>query len=149
MLIETTRFGKIEVDADRVLTFREGLLGFAAYKRYAMIQTGVDPAFYWLQCLDEPALAFIVCDPALFLADYSPALREDDSAFLQVKDSADCQYLVIVNKVDGYLTANLLGPLAIGVTSKLGKQLVLSDRRYRTRHKLMPMPRRQPVARTA
>jgi flagellar assembly factor FliW len=39
--------------------------------------------------------------------------------------------------VDGFLTANLQGPIVVGATSLLARQLVLSDRRYTTRHRLM------------
>ncbi|MCK4340502.1 MAG: flagellar assembly protein FliW [Phycisphaerae bacterium] len=60
------------------------------------------------------------------------------------------QILVIVNKVNGDLTANLLGPIVIGAHSLCAKQLVLSDKRYSTRHRLLPAETgHQPVARTA
>jgi len=97
--------------------------------------------FFWLQSADDPTLAFVVCDPLAFVPDYQVPIRRDDVEALQLADLTDCQVLVIVNKVGDQLTANLLGPLVIGAHSLLGKQLVLSDKRYSTRHVLMPMPR--------
>lgn len=137
MLIETTRFGKVEVDDSRIIAFREGMLGFTQHRRYALIQTSTDPIFFWLQSVDDPSLAFVVCDPLAFVPDYRAPIRADDVKALELRDLADCQVLVIVNKVDGQLTANLLGPLVIGAHSLLAKQLVLSDKRYSTRQRLM------------
>ena len=149
MLIETTRFGKVEIDGSRVITFKDGPLGFPENRRFALIQTTEDGIFYWLQSVDDPPLAFLVCDPLAFVSDYQAQIRADDVKSLELQDLADCQVLVIVNKVDGYLTGNLLGPLVIGAHSLLAKQLVLSDKRYGTRHRLMPIDAPTAVSRTA
>ncbi|MBL8878402.1 MAG: flagellar assembly protein FliW [Phycisphaerales bacterium] len=150
MLIDTVRFGVIEVDDDRLITFPEGLLGFREHKRFALIETAQDAVFFWLQSADDPSLAFVVCDPAAFVPDYEVPVREDDLAELKASDVADSQVLVIVNKVDGWLTANLLGPLVVSAGARLGKQFVLSDRRYGTRQRLREIaPPAAAVARTA
>lgn len=150
MLIETTRFGPVEVDGDRIITFKDGLLGFPEHRRFALIQTSPDPVFFWLQSVDDPGLAFVVCDPLAFVPDYQVPIRADDVERLELRDLTDCQVLVIVNKVADRLTANLLGPLVIGAHSLLGKQFVLSDKRYSTRHKLMVAePAPTAVSRTA
>lgn len=149
MLIETTRFGPIEVDDGKIITFQEPLLGFPAHRRFALVQTSPDPVFYWLQSVDEPALAFVVCDPREFVPDYQVPIRADDVAALGLCDLDDCQVLVIVNKVDGALTGNLLGPIVIGAHSLHAKQLVLADKRYSTRQRLVPAEAGPAAARTA
>lgn len=140
MLLQTSRFGVIDVDGERIIRFRDGLLGFPEHKRFALVQTSTEPVFYWLQSVDDPALAFVVCDPAAFVADYEVPVREDDVKTLEIEQPGDSQVFVIVNKVEEQLTANLLGPLLVGSRSLQGKQLVLSDRRYTTRHRLIPAP---------
>lgn len=149
MLIETTRFGRVEIDGSRVITFREGLLGFPAHRRFALIQTTDEAVFLWMQSVDDPALAFLVCDPLAFVPDYQVQIRTDDVKALELQDLTDCRVLAIVNKADGHLTANLLGPLVIGAHSLLAKQLVLSDKRYNTRHRLMPVSSLTAVSKTA
>src|SRR5690606_14949178 len=105
MLIETTRFGVVEIDDGRDIRFPEGLLGFPNHQRVALLQTGPggagpgaesEPVFYWLQSLDDAALAFVVCGPLLFVPDYQAPIRADDVAALGMADLADCQVLVIV-----------------------------------------------------
>ncbi len=149
MLIQTRRFGPIDVDARKIIEFRDGLLGFPDHHRFALIQTGPDPVFFWMQSVEDPDLAFVVCDPLLFVPDYQVQVRQDDLEGLGLNDLADCQVLVIVNKVDGQLTANLLGPLLVGAHSLKARQLVLSDKRYTTRHRLATAPVSAAVARSA
>jgi flagellar assembly factor FliW len=149
MLIETNRFGPLDIDETRILRFREGLLGFPNHQRFALIQTSPDPVLFWLQSVDDPYLAFVVCDPRAFVPDYQVPVRPDDVAGLGLNDLDDCQVLVIVNKVNGELTANLLGPIVVGAHSRCAKQLVLSERRYGTRHRLLTLSRQQLVAKTA
>jgi flagellar assembly factor FliW len=136
MFIDTSRFGQIEIDAERIVRFKDGILGFPGRERFALIQTGPDPVFFWLQSVDDRALAFVVCDPLAFVPDYQAPVRQDDLEALEMAGIEDCQVLIIVNKHDGCLTGNLLGPLVIGARSLLARQLVLADKRYSTRHLL-------------
>ena len=54
MEIQTSRFGVLSVDDERVMTFPRGLLGFPSHTRFALIQTGQENYFFWLQSVDEP-----------------------------------------------------------------------------------------------
>lgn len=140
MVIETSRFGGIEVDDQRFLNFPKGLLGFPDDREYALIQTGENSAFYWMQAVHRPELAFVVCDPRMFLADYKVAIKTEDLTQIGLADTHGSQVFIIVNKVDDALTGNLQGPLVINVATRVGKQLVLSDKRYSTRQVLMQLP---------
>ncbi len=146
MVIETSRFGSVDVDENRLITFPKGVLGFPKQQSYALIQTGEESSFFWLQAVDRPDLAFVVCDPRLFVPDYRVPIRADELAQLGLEDPAGAQVFVIVNKVDDSLTGNLQGPLVINCETRVAKQLVLSDRRYTTRHPLMRLPQREEEA---
>lgn len=139
MKIQTSRFGELEVNEERFIHFRKGILGFPEQTRYALIQTGRDSGFYWLQAVDRAELAFVVCDPRLFVADYRISVKAEELAQVGLEDVESAQVFVIVNKVGRTLTGNLQGPLVINVQTRQGKQLVLSDRRYTTRHQLMEL----------
>ncbi len=150
MVIETSRFGGIEVDDERFLNFPKGLVGFPNDREYALIQTGENSAFYWMQAVHRPELAFVVCDPRLFITDYRVAIKSEDLGQIGLADTNGSQVFVIVNKADEVLTGNLQGPLVINVATRVGKQLVLSDKRYSTRHPLVRLTaERQVVTRTA
>lgn len=149
MLIETSRFGQLEVDPDRLITFPSGLLGFGLQKEYALIQTGEGSGFYWLQSVAKPDLAFVVCDPRLFVADYQVPIKLDDLESIELGNADNGQVFVIVNKIGDLLTGNLQGPLVVNTENRRGKQLVLSDKRFSTRHPLMRVAKPQAVAKTA
>jgi len=140
MVITTSRFGQLEVDEDRLIRFEEGILGFPKQRRYALIQTGEGSGFYWLQAVETPDLAFVVCDPRLFVADYQVPVKIDDLKTIDLSGPEKAQVFIIVNKVDDLLTGNFQGPLVINVDTRCGRQLVLSDKRYSTRHPLMRLP---------
>jgi flagellar assembly factor FliW len=150
MIIETSRFGPLEVDEDRLIRFSKGILGFPDQQEYALVQTAEGSAFYWLQAIRRPDLAFVVCDPRLFVPDYVVPVKVDELAQIGLTDPSAAQVFAIVNKVDDILTGNLQGPLVVNVQTREGRQLVLSDRRFSTRHPLMNLqPRRGAISRTA
>ncbi len=140
MLIQTTRFGPVQVDEQRLIHFSEGLVGFTGQKRFALIATGEQSSFYWLQSVDEESLAFVVTDPRLFVPEYEVAVREEERGKLDSEPDAGLQLFVICNKVDDLLTGNLQGPILVNPANRRAIQMVLSDRRYTTRHPLIQLP---------
>ena len=149
MIIETSRFGQVEVDENRLITFEEGILGFPNEHDYALIQTGEGSGFYWLQSVDCKELAFVVCDPRLFVADYQVPVKLEELQKVGLEEPGNAQVFIIVNKVDNLLTGNLQGPLVVNVQNRRARQLVLSDKRYSTRHPLMRVPNLAAVGKTA
>src|SRR6478672_5900429 len=129
MDIETTRFGKLTVDEERVITFNKGLLGFPDYTRYALIQTGEENYFFWLQSVDDPNLAFVVTDPSIFFKEYEVPIKDEVRAELALADLAHAQVFVICNKVDEWLTGNLLGPILVNAQTRVAQQVVLTDKK--------------------
>ena len=80
MLVKTKHFGEIDLDEDKIITFDEGILGFADYKRYAIIydnESGERPDITWLQNIDEPALAIPVVSPFLIKPDFNPTVEDE------------------------------------------------------------------------
>ena len=149
MEIQSSRFGVISVDDDRIMTFPNGLLGFPSYTRFALIQTGEENYFFWLQSVDEPNLAFVVTDPAIFFKDYQVPVREETAQELQLTDPAFVQTFVICNKVGEWLTGNLLGPIVVNAQNRLGQQVVLTEKKWTTRQPLLRLGAEVPLAKSA
>lgn len=137
----SSRFGTLEINDDSVLTFPSGLLGFPESRRYVILDHDTEAPFKWLQSLDEPALAFVIIDPDLLLADYHIQVPDDALAEVQGNEESDLATAVILtipSDDPGRMTANLRGPLLMNQRTKLCKQLVLSDE-FPTRHPLFPV----------
>lgn len=137
MQVRTTRFGTVEIAEDRVIHFAKGLLGFGEHKRFCLLEPQEDSAFFWLQSLDDPGLAFVVTDPSFFVPEFSVPIRAEQLGELSLKRLEDAQVFVIVNKVDQTLTGNLQGPLVINTLNRQGEQFVLAEKRWTTRHPLI------------
>ena len=149
MEIQTSRFGRMSVEDERIMTFPNGLLGFPSFTRYALIQTGQENYFFWLQSVDEPSLAFVVTDPAIFFKDYQVPVREEMALELQLTDPAHLQVFVICNRVGEWLTGNLLGPIAINAQNCLAQQVVLTEKKWTTRQPLVRLGVEMPLAKVA
>lgn len=141
MIVNTSRFGPVEVDSERIIRFPRGILGFPQHQDYVLIQPDNDSSFYWLQSVDAADLAFVVTDPLLFVPDYTVPLREETKAELGVQTLEEASVLVIVNKVGDQLTANLQGPLVIHSVTRVAAQLVISEKKYQTRHPILNLSR--------
>ena len=139
MKVQTTRFGPVEVRDDRIIHFERGLLGFSSFTRYALLQPDEEGAFYWLQSVEAPELAFVVTDPVLWAPDFEATIRREQMETLGLSRIEDAQVLVIVNRHDRSLTANFQGPLVVNLVNHCGIQLVLADRRWTTRHEIVPV----------
>ena len=139
MEVQTTRFGPVEIDESRVITFPSGLLGFSSFKRYALLQPNDDGIFYWLQSLESPDLAFVVSDPLLWVTDYKTTIRREQMEELELPGLDAAQVYVIINKYGQTLTANLQGPLVVNVANRRAMQLVLAEKRWTTRHEIVEL----------
>lgn len=137
MNVHTTRFGTVDLDEKRIITFPAGLLGFSSYKSFALLQPDDDGVFFWLQSLDSPELAFVVTDPTLWVKDYEASIRREQMEELCLSKLDQAQVFVIVNKYGQSLTANMQGPLVINLTNHKAMQLVLAEKRWTTRHEIV------------
>jgi len=136
----STRFGSFEVSEDSIVRFPSGLLGFPEQQRYVILDHDTEAPFKWLQSVDEPGLAFVLMDPATFHPDYHIEVPADALAEIKEGQRDDLALVVILtipSDDPGRITANLRGPLLISHSTKLGKQLVLSEE-FPTRHPLFP-----------
>ena len=136
----STRFGSFEVPDESIVRFPSGLLGFPERQRYVILDHDTEAPFKWLQSVEEPDLAFVLMDPAIFHPDYHIDIPADALAEIKGEQKHDLTLVVILtipSDDPDRITANLRGPLLISHKTKLGKQLVLSEE-FPTRHPLFP-----------
>jgi flagellar assembly factor FliW len=129
MIISTSRFGQVELKADDVLTFAEGLLGFADLRKFVLLDDPNDEIFAWLQSCEAPQIAFPVLEPELFSASYKVNLTKSDLEALKMTNQEKARYFSIVTIPDDptQMTANLKAPVVVNVTDRMARQCVLQD----------------------
>lgn len=109
---ETSRFGSIEVEADSVLTFPEGLIGLPG-SRYALLCTDQRSPFYWLQSLEDTRLALPVTNPHRFFGDFVVELDDEEVQRLGLGGEDPVDVLVTVTATTQSTTVNLKAPILV------------------------------------
>lgn len=138
MIINSKRFGTMEVKDDKVIQFQTGILGFPHLKKFFLADDPADEAmpFKWLIPVDEPEITFLVTDPGIFFSDYAFDLPEEDRKKIEATSEDDVSVLTIltVPEEPKKITANLRGPLVVNWRTMIGRQVILKDTNYQTKH---------------
>jgi len=135
--VQTKAYGVIEVDERQRVSFPTGLFGFETVRDYVLIDAERQP-FYWLQSLEVEHIAFITINPFLFRPDYELDIDDDQLKDIGITKAGDALVFSIVTiPPDGPMTANLQGPLIINRETRIGKQGILTDPRWKTKHDIL------------
>jgi flagellar assembly factor FliW len=129
VVIQTTRFGQVQFEADDLLSFPEGILGFQELKKFVLLDDPTDEIFAWLQSCDQPAIAFPVLEPELFAEAYKPSLAKGDleSLSLVASDKPRMFCIITIPEDPTLMTANMKAPIVINVAARKARQCVLQD----------------------
>jgi flagellar assembly factor FliW len=136
--VATKAYGLIDVDERQRITFPQGLFGFEGLKEYLLLDADRQP-FYWLQSMDTEGLAFILINPFLFRPDYEVNMDNEELKDIGITapEKALIFSIVTIPANGGPMTANLQGPLIINRDERLGRQAILTDLRWKTRHDIL------------
>ncbi|HOJ32386.1 MAG TPA: flagellar assembly protein FliW [Candidatus Hydrogenedentes bacterium] len=131
MLLETSRFGALEVDPNTVIIFTQPILGFQEYRRFILLP-GPSSFLKWLQSTDSGDLAFILLDPKSVVPDYQVNLGEQELAELAATrvEDLDIYTLVVVPQDPSRIRTNLKAPILLNMKHRLGKQTILDNSDY-------------------
>ena len=138
MKVSTKAYGLIDVDERQKIIFPQGLYGFENLKDFLLLDAERQP-FYWLQSMDVEQVAFVLLNPFLFRPDYEVNISNEELSEIGITSPEKALIFAIVTlPPDGSpMTANLQGPLIINRDIRMGKQAVLSDTRWKTKHDIM------------
>jgi len=68
MLINTLKFGPLEIPENKIITMAKPVLGFEELTKYCLVELEEFKPFMWLQSVNDPTVAFIVVNPAIFFS---------------------------------------------------------------------------------
>jgi flagellar assembly factor FliW len=142
IVLETVVFGKIEIEEDKVIQFPHGIPGFETSQQFVLIPIGEDIPFSYLQCIDNEQLSLLVTEPFGFHPTYEFTISDILKEELHIETEDQVVVLAVVSVQDNLAdaTINLLAPLVINHKSALGRQIILHDTNYMTKHRLLPEP---------
>jgi flagellar assembly factor FliW len=124
---------------DTVLRFEEGLIGFADYKNFVLLENaGIEPLRV-LQFAGSPDVAFFVLDPKIRVADYYNQVPTREWESLGITDPAKYLAFVVVNigLNAKECTANFQAPILVNYETMNGRQIILTDSGFCVRHPIV------------
>jgi flagellar assembly factor FliW len=132
MKIESKRFGEIDINESEMIVMKGSILGFGHLKRFVMVIHDEKTPLWWMQSLDDPAIAFLVINPFIVMSDYHPSLLKEDTEFLDIKNNKDVVLLsiVTVRSQPFRVTANVRAPILINAATRMASQIVLDNPEY-------------------
>ncbi len=131
-MLHTRNFGDIEVPEDKVIQFRDGMPGLACMRRCFLVKVEDTMPIYWLQSVEDGAVALPVINPLVVDGAYAPQVEDSVLSELELERDED---LLIVNVAVipqdiSKMTANMAAPILINIERNLGRQIVLDDTQH-------------------
>jgi len=136
MKIESPLYGSLDMEPSKIIEFPRGLPGFEDLHRFSLFHPeGEAPAYFILQSVDDPAVAFHVTDPVRFGFNYEISLSDEETETLALSDLNDAAVVVILIRdgsaaSDAPLRANLNAPLVLNVRARRGLQHIFNRLDY-------------------
>jgi len=130
--VDSIVFGDIELPESSIVTFADGLHGFEAHKRFALVPAAREGLF-WLQSLAHRDIAFLLVDPFVASPGYEVDLGATERLALSLASPDDVLILAIVTMSpdrNQLPTANLRGPIVFNVQTRLGRQVVTANEQH-------------------
>ncbi|WP_191560064.1 flagellar assembly protein FliW [Metabacillus idriensis] len=139
MNIQTKYHGELDIKEEQVITFEQGIPGFLEEKAFVLLPLDEETSFFILQSIQTAGIAFVVTSPFFFFKDYEFDLDEASKERLNIQSEQDVEVYVILTVKEPFneSTANLQGPIILNRETKLGKQLILNQTEYTTKHRIV------------
>ncbi|WP_284643217.1 flagellar assembly protein FliW [Paenibacillus silviterrae] len=136
--INTSSLGEMTITEEQIINFPEGIPGFVELHRFTLLPIDPELPFAYLQSVDEEMIHFIVVNPFHIYPLYDIHLDHEIQEELEIEAPEDVEVWSILTIRDSFDTAtvNLMAPVIINSKKRSGKQIVLHQSNYTTRHML-------------
>jgi flagellar assembly factor FliW len=139
MTFTNAKYGEVVIERRQVVAFPNGIPGFEQCRQYGLLALEEEEPFLRLLSLDQPTVGFVLVDPVLIWQEYGPQISREDLESLAIAQPEDMAvYCIVTLRPDPReVTANLKGPIVINTRTMQGRQMILQDERYHTRHAIL------------
>lgn len=142
MKINTKYHGEIEIEDKAIINFDEGIPSFEDEKQFVVLPLDEDNPFLILQSVTTPSLGFVIINPFEYFTDYTVDLSDTTLQKLKINNEEQVVLYTILTVQEPFekTTANLSGPIVINAKEQLGKQIILNNEKYTTKHRIIKTP---------
>lgn len=126
-----TRFGQVEYEEHNLLVFPQGLIGLKHLKNFVVMPKTKESPLFWIQSVDDPAMAFVLTNPQDFFTDYAIDIQEEERAGLCIEKEDEVFILTVVTVPPNQeITLNLAAPILFAPKSNKALQIILEANAY-------------------
>ena len=147
MNIDSSRFGKLEVEDCDILNFPVGIPGFE--DKHGWILVGDDDnAIMWMQSVEDGALALPITTPDAVCPGYNAQIPRETLEALGTFEDLDLATLIVVTippNSPWEMTANLKAPIIINRAERIGIQVIALNEDYEFRRPVLDEPTREQI----
>ncbi len=138
MIIKTKFLGDVEIREEDIIVFPDGILGFEESRKFILLDIPENEIFKILQDVEHEYVSFIITDPFKFKKDYEMEVPDNDLLKINIRKKEQIAMFNIVTLSDVFekSTMNLLAPIIMNTEDRTGKQYVLNNVSYSTKHPL-------------
>ena len=140
MLIKTKYLGEVQINEEQIILFSSGLLGFENSNKFVLLDIPDNPYFKFLQDINNSYISFLLINPWDYFKDYDVELPDEDLGKIEVNSNEHNNMaiytVVTLGQQFSDSTSNLLAPIVINHLVNKGRQFILNDSIYTTRHNL-------------
>ncbi|WP_430510015.1 flagellar assembly protein FliW [Gottfriedia solisilvae] len=142
MKIQTKYHGELDIQQEDIVAFPNGIPAFEDEKEFIVLPLQNESPFSILQSVQTTNLAFVIGEIFTLFPSYDIELSQNAIDVLQLTESKDAVVYSIITVKEPFIksTANLQGPIIINAVKKIGKQVVLNQSSYKTKHELVGSP---------
>jgi flagellar assembly factor FliW len=135
MIVQSDRFGAVEIDAADVLRFPTGIIGFPTEDAFVLVRRTNSQTVGWLQSMKSSYLALPVVSAHLLSPRFPdvPLGGYAERAGLG-NDAEELAVLAVLSAPPGQpATVNLMAPIIVNATTRVGAQIILESTQFTTR----------------
>ncbi|TLS50572.1 flagellar assembly protein FliW [Paenibacillus antri] len=140
IVIDSPVLGSINVEQGDIYSFPRGVPGFEDNKQFVIVQPEPGAPFAYLQSTESPDLVLLVTNPFLFYPSYDFELPDQvaEELGIEAKEDVEVWCVVTVPEQMERASVNLLAPIIVNVNARTGRQTILTNTPYATKHPLFP-----------
>ena len=128
----------MEIDENEIVFFPKGLPAFEDIREFSLISFPDNSVYFCLQSIKHPEIAFLLIRPWDFFPGYDIVIPQEDlkELLIEEREQVEVYNIVTIPYNPWEMTANLLAPVVINKTNRQGKQIILEQSEYGTKHLL-------------
>lgn len=142
--ILTKHIGKLDYTEDSLLMFSSGIAGFETYRSFVFFHKPDTEPLVFMQSLDDPELCFILLPILVIDSGYRLEMSQDEMEEIglpldrqpRIGQDVFCAALICAGSI-APPTANLMAPVVVNLSNRMGVQVIQSGSGYSHQHPLL------------